>query len=482
MKRGQRYMVLVAAAVALLVLIITSSVVVSKRKDMESESYYSSRGTMEPSISQVITPTPTDAPSLRPSIRPEQNWTYPSQEPTIEANGTDSFFPTNFTASPAPTDNSTGWPSFSPSLHPNSTMIPSMSPVPTYWNDSLPSEQPTSSFPSILPTATVTPSALDIQNSTRPPLAGTTTTRPNAVPTPPPTSSGSQGASRVTTSSVPESDQDSLWTLGTRFYAIGDVPYTKAEETELKIQIENIPEDAEFVIHVGDIRSARAGNPCTLEEYQHVAAILNQSHAPIFIVLGDNEWNDCPNVDQGFTYWKTVFGRFDEQWNHAFSLQRHQTRTENFAFVHKRTLFFGLNLVGGHVQRAKEWKERLTDLYEWVQQLVDSRVLSPQADADSVVIFGHADPSHDHDDFFDPLVDYLEQDLVSTIPFLYLNGDGHAWNYKEKFYRRPNFLRIQVEGGTRDPPLQISLNNSDARAKPISDVFNYNRMLTIIEI
>lgn len=178
----------------------------------------------------------------------------------------------------------------------------------------------------------------------------------------------------------------------------------------------------------------------------------------------------------------TVFGRFDEQWNHSFSVQRHETRPENFAFVHKRTLFFGLNIVGGRVQRAKEWEDRLTDLFQWVQQLVDARVLSSQADAESVVIFGHANPTDNHDAFFDPLADYLEQDSVATTPFLYLNGDGHAWIYKEKFFQRPNFLRIQVEGGTRDPPLQVSLNNSNARAKPISEVFNYDRMLTIIEI
>lgn len=178
----------------------------------------------------------------------------------------------------------------------------------------------------------------------------------------------------------------------------------------------------------------------------------------------------------------TVFGRFDEQWNHSFSLIRHENRTENFAFVHKRTLFFGFNLVGGLVHHKKDWKERLTDLFEWVKVLVDSKVLSDQPEADSVVIFGHADPSHDHDDFFDPLTTYLEQDLVSTIPFLYLNGDSHVWEYKEKFFRRPNFLRMQVEGGTRDPPLQVSLNNTNARTKPTSEVFQYDRMLTSIEI
>jgi hypothetical protein len=43
----------------------------------------------------------------------------------------------------------------------------------------------------------------------------------------------------------------------------------------------------------------------------------------------------------------TVFGDFHDQWNHPFTVIKHETRPENFSFLHKRTLFFGLNLVGG---------------------------------------------------------------------------------------------------------------------------------------
>lgn len=195
----------------------------------------------------------------------------------------------------------------------------------------------------------------------------------------------------------------------------------------------------------------------------------------------DNEWNDCPNINQGFDYWMKVFGRFDEQWDHSFSIIRHDERTENFYFVHKRTLFFGLNIVGG-LHRPIEWEERLQDLYEWVKATVDLRVASDQPEADSVVIFGHADPNNNHADFFDSLKVYLGEDSVADIPFLYLNGDAHAWDYKESFYDRSNFLRMQVEGGTREPPLQVSLDNTNARSKPASNVFSYDRMLSDIEI
>lgn len=72
----------------------------------------------------------------------------------------------------------------------------------------------------------------------------------------------------------------------TRFYAIGDVPYSSLEAEELLVQMQNIPVDAEFVIHVGDIRSAKDGRNCELAEFYEVASILNQSHVPVFVIFG----------------------------------------------------------------------------------------------------------------------------------------------------------------------------------------------------
>jgi hypothetical protein len=129
-----------------------------------------------------------------------------------------------------------------------------------------------------------------------------------------------------------------------------------------------------------------------------------------------------------------------------------------------------------------QWDDRLTDLFEWVRDRVESKILSEQPTADSVVIFGHANPKKDHSDFFEPLSAYLNEDRVSNVPFLYLNGDAHKWNYQTPFYGQPNFLRIQVEGGTKEPPLQVTLDNNVARTKAPQDVFGFDRMLSLLEI
>jgi hypothetical protein len=204
----------------------------------------------------------------------------------------------------------------------------------------------------------------------------------------------------------------------------------------------------------------------------------------------DNEWNDCPNVNQGYAHWNSVFGNFDENWTHDFDVFRPADRPENFTFLHKQTLYIGLNLVGGRIQHGEEWSTRFQEQLEWVRELVDSYVANADTDTDTtnkrVVLFGHANPTADHAEFFNPLVDYIEEiNDNNDVAFLYLNGDAHVWNYEPDFFDVSQFLRIQVEGGTRDPPVAIIVNNNGgggggggggASSSP-SDVFAFDRML-----
>jgi hypothetical protein len=74
--------------------------------------------------------------------------------------------------------------------------------------------------------------------------------------------------------------------LVTTFYAIGDVPYTPKEREELPGQIASLPTDAEFLVHVGDIRSAKNFDSCRRAQYEQVANMLLASRVPVFIIVG----------------------------------------------------------------------------------------------------------------------------------------------------------------------------------------------------
>ena len=233
------------------------------------------------------------------------------------------------------------------------------------------------------------------------------------------------------------------------FYAMGDVPYAPDEDVLLPKQIANLPGDAEFVIHVGDIKR---GLPlCTEGVYQKVVGMLSKSAPPVFIIPGDNEWNDCVNPAQAWTYWDRHFMKFDERWQHGLSVSRQKIREENFAFVKGSVLIVGLNIVGGKVHDVQEWKLRHAGDLDWV----NSNLQRFGTEISSLVVFGHAKPAKVHNDLFEPFSKVAED---FDKPVLYLHGDGHKWIHDRPF-KAKNILRVEVDQGGIAPPLKVMVTD-----------------------
>jgi hypothetical protein len=235
------------------------------------------------------------------------------------------------------------------------------------------------------------------------------------------------------------------------FCAMGDVPYAPAEDILLPIQIAELPEDAEFVVHVGDIK--RGALPCQEEIYIKVAGMLSKSRPPLFIIPGDNEWNDCvvPDPIQAWKYWRTHFMRFDQRWQHNLPVFRQLEREENFSFVRNEVLFVGLNIVGGRVHDATEWEQRHSECLDWIR----CNLSQFGDDVGSLVVFGHALPAANHMDFFDP---FSEDAQKFSKPVLYLHGDGHRWVHDRPFAAE-NILRVQIDQGGIAPPVKVAVTD-----------------------
>ena len=246
-----------------------------------------------------------------------------------------------------------------------------------------------------------------------------------------------------------ESNADDDAMVQVTFYAMGDVPYAPEEDVLLPKQIADLPGDAEFVIHVGDIKR---GLPlCTESVYEKVAGMLGKSAAPVFIIPGDNEWNDCIDPAQAWMYWDQYFMKFDRRWQHNLTVDRQKIREENFAFVKSGILFVGLNIVGGRVHDEQEWKLRHAGCLDWVK----SNLQRFGSEISSLVIFGHAKPTKIHDNFFASF-NKVAEDFGK--PVLYLHGDGHKWIYDRPF-KATNILRVEVDQGGKAPPLKIQVTN-----------------------
>ena len=247
------------------------------------------------------------------------------------------------------------------------------------------------------------------------------------------------------------------------FSAMGDGPYKTEDWNRLRHQIghENREGRAKFIIHVGDIASGTEALPES--RYTRVAEILKGSSAPAFIIPGDNEWNDLDDPEIGWTYWVRHYSAFEQHFDVPWDVQRQDVRPENFAFVLDGVLFIGINLVGGTVHDAEEWRIRQEQNATWVSEQFEAH----GADVRAAVIFGHAHPKESHETFFSRSVPEI---AAFEKPVLYLHGDGHVWE-KEKAWRAPNLWRVQIDKLGDGPPVRVTVTHKTKRP------FRFNRQL-----
>lgn len=262
------------------------------------------------------------------------------------------------------------------------------------------------------------------------------------------------------------------------FYAHGDVPYTRIQANKLKKQMIELSaydgtnvindntndNDVDFMIHVGDIRTAGEKHPCLASEYAKVASLLRLSPVPVFIILGDNDVHDCPNDPQlGLQLWRNEFSNFDTRyWNHTIPVIRPIEYPENFYFQYKHVLFIGVNIVGERTndENIDDVTERLTDQVNWVMDIMreyQHECILQKKMIGRIVLFYHANPGPHTRPFFKPLRHFIGNDLNHTIPVLFMNGDAHKWMYQPRFYNESSLLRVTVTGLAVEPIIKVSI-------------------------
>ncbi|WP_140157755.1 MULTISPECIES: metallophosphoesterase [Arenibacter] len=257
--------------------------------------------------------------------------------------------------------------------------------------------------------------------------------------------------------SPPKDTTDDDLAVGTdpvSFTVIGDVPYSEEQRDGLLelINKHNASDPSEFVVHVGDIKPGAVS--CEEPIYKDVDSILRLFEAPTFIVLGDNEYNDCDNPAQGLEYWKKYFLHFNKNWTFKPEVTYQAARTENFSWTMEKVLFIGINLVGSNVHDAGEWQTRLTDNGNWVKKLMEEQ----QETVAAAVIFGHANIVEAGPEKFQVYTDAFR--LASKSfgkPVLYVQGDGHIW-YQNKPWPEKNITRLQIDGGIKAVKITVDLH------------------------
>jgi hypothetical protein len=360
----------------------------------------------------------------------------------------DNTAPTNLSNTTIPTLSTTNSSSLAPIAVPLSTFAPSI------FNNT---DESPSSITGNNTTSTSAPTVIgndmDVDNASN---------EKTSVPAPVPIAS----VTNVPATSSPTYLNEPTTTI---FYAHGDIPYEAPQTVILEQQMRSVPLDAEFVIFVGDMRDAGDDKPCVADEYTSVSNLFRLSHAPVFVIQGDNDVSDCPNYEEGKALWMAEFIGFESKyWNHTFDIQRHEGYPDDFSFVHKDTLFIGLDIIGGETRNVTEWETRLSAEATWTTELIRAyqNEYSNATHIGRIVIFGHANPGARHATYFQTISSFIKFELMNSIPILYINGDKHEWMYEPNFYDNNSWLRIGVTGLGAEPLLRITIEADGTYVDP----------------
>ena len=250
------------------------------------------------------------------------------------------------------------------------------------------------------------------------------------------------------------------------FRVLGDVPYIFGEYDELEADLANVAQGDSFFVHVGDITGDSSA--CDESVYSSMAASLKTSPIPVFILPGDNEWNDCSDPTQAWSYWDLHLMRLEDNWRHGLTVLRQSVREENFAFVHSDVLVIGLNLVGGTVHDPNEWAQRMIDDADWVNE----NFANFGSQVTSAVVFGHSFPDPTGGDRQAFAQEFVATAQAFSKPVLYMMGDDHAWLVDNPYSSAPNVTRITVDNGV--PSVRMSVTSDP------SDPFSFDRSPTTL--
>ena len=171
------------------------------------------------------------------------------------------------------------------------------------------------------------------------------------------------------------------------------------------------------------------------------------------------QYNDCPDFDQAYSFWNEyLVGYETRHWpSPAWTVNRYTgVLDENWAFTVHKTLFIGINLVGGTVHDTTEWAIRQTADLEWIDLQVDAA--KQNGDMELLVVFAHADPSiSTNDPFYNPFFENVRSSYNVPTVLVHRNLGIDTAQKQENFMGITDFVLLVVEGGIW-PPMRVEVD------------------------
>ena len=255
---------------------------------------------------------------------------------------------------------------------------------------------------------------------------------------------------------------------GLRFLAIGDNPYSNAEEVQLrKLLKQSEQEDFAFLIHVGDIKSG--DDPCSDTLLKNMRELFQNYPKPVVYSIGDNEWTDChltggnpieqlAKLRRRFFQDSDVLRLQELQTEHQSDWEQFALYIENYRFTKSDVLFVVIHICGssnnkrtGDPASMKESTKRKAANLAFLQESCQRALEKQYA---GVVIVMHANPDFENrqvDGFQETIA--LIQDFVAEYPgpVACIHGDSHQHRIDQPLRNADgeilgNFTRMEVFG------------------------------------
>ena len=248
------------------------------------------------------------------------------------------------------------------------------------------------------------------------------------------------------------------------FYVVADEPYSFENFDQFTRELEALPRNAEFVVHLGNANGDRE-SMCKEYGFERAANILKESPVPVLVVPGDLDWAACGNKrrsQEALRYWDVNLGKLENSWPHPLDVEYYPDVVGNFAFLHKSTLFISINLIEQETN-AEEWTDRLEKNVEWTR----SKIRQFGDDYSNVVILGHAPPSSKQGEYFWPVVEEVKA-LNRPVLYLHANSSGSFEVYRP-FGEAENLTAVQLERRGVEGPMKVTIKRDG------NDPFKFER-------
>ncbi|GEM_PF-1253765 len=257
------------------------------------------------------------------------------------------------------------------------------------------------------------------------------------------------------------------------FLAIADSPYSNKAYYLIEKELENLPEKAKFIIHLGDIKHKQ--KICEENDYKDFSDLFKRSPLPVFTIPGDNDYSICENSSQAKRYYDQYIFQFEKNWKLNFLAKRQKEQQENFTFFLEHTLFIGIKHFEKRTTEKVKFNKILQNNISWIKENLKQH----KDQVETMVIFAHDFSglrdknsiyevcgkiqlsSWEADRHYKPFSDQLVT-LAQNFkkPILYMQGNHHCWVRDRPYKDAKNIERFVVGTIEKHPLVKFTINDS----------------------